>query len=343
MRAGTGMSAYRGVRKLVLGVTVASVTAAMGIAGCGLFQNETVSRGQHLYAHYCMHCHGESGHQNEGYNWGTMPDPRPKDLSNKGEMSTFKDEEIFSTISRDMKDTTPEVGDKIGDDEFAVPTMPTFKYTLSEEEIWSIVAYVRTLHGMKLTYDLEARKKELQEKQQAAQQAYDQAKQGLEVAEKKASEEADKKGVDVDDAATAKEQEALSTASKELEKAKTALASFLARPKLPSVARPDLTTPPEEAAKLADLGKRLYSSKYGCNACHRVGEEGGIVGPALDRAGFRLNPTWVYRWVKYPQGMKPETRMPTLGLSDRDAKAVTMYLTTLKAPKPEAPIERAGK
>jgi cytochrome c1 len=41
--------------------------------------------------------------------------------------------------------------------------------------------------------------------------------------------------------------------------------------------------------------------------------------------------------------MKPETRMPTLGLSDRDAKAVTMYLTTLKAPKPEAPIERAGK
>ena len=33
-----------------------------------------------------------------------------------------------------MKDTSPN-GDKIGDDEFAVPTIPTFKYTLSEEEI----------------------------------------------------------------------------------------------------------------------------------------------------------------------------------------------------------------
>ena len=161
MRAGTGMRAYRHIRKLVVGATLASLTAAVGVVGCSLFQNETVSRGQHLYSHYCMHCHGESGHQNEGYNWGMMPDPRPKDLANKGEMSTFKDEEIFGTISRDMKDTTPEVGDKIGDDEFAVPTMPTFKYTLSEEEIWSIVAYVRTLHGMKLTYDLEARKKEV--------------------------------------------------------------------------------------------------------------------------------------------------------------------------------------
>lgn len=343
MMAGTGMSAYRGVRKLVLGVTVASVTAVMGIAGCGLFQNETVSRGQHLYQHYCMHCHGESGHQNEGYNWGTMPDPRPKDLSNKGEMSTFKDEEIFSTISRDMKDTTPEVGDKIGDDEFAVPTMPTFKYTLSEEEIWSIVAYVRTLHGMKLTYDLEGRKKEVQDKQHAAQQTFDQAKQTLDVAEKKASDEADKKGVDVDEAATAKEQEAFSAASKELEQAKVVAMSFSSRPKIPSVPRPDLTMAAEEATKLADFGKRLYSNKYGCNACHRVGDAGGVVGPALDRAGFRLNPTWVYRWVKYPQGMKPETRMPTLGLSDRDAKAVTMYLATLKAAKPENPIERAAK
>ena len=52
-------------------------------------------------------------------------DPKPKDLSNKDEMSTLKDQEIFETIFRDMKDTTPNTGDKIGDDDFAVPTMPT--------------------------------------------------------------------------------------------------------------------------------------------------------------------------------------------------------------------------
>jgi len=67
---------------------------------------------------------------------------------------------------------------------------------------------------------------------------------------------------------------------------------------------------------------------------------GGKVGPALDRAGFRLNGTWIYRWVRNPQAMKPETRMPALGLSDADARAVTMYLGTLRAPKPDAPIEK---
>jgi mono/diheme cytochrome c family protein len=323
------------VRTLLLAGAVLAVSAFAGTAGCALFQSEQVAKGQKLYSHYCMHCHGEHGRQNEGYNWGQMPDPRPKDLSNKEEMSTFKDEEIYGTISRDMKDTTPEVGDKIGDDEFAVPTMPTFKYTLSEEEVWAIVAYVRTLHGMSLTFNVEGRKKELQDQLQAAQQKADQAKQALEAAEKKAEDEAEKKGVDVDDSATAKEQEANAAAAKELEAAKTALANFTSKPKFAAVQRPDLTMTQGEAAKLAETGKRLYSNKYGCNACHRVGDAGGIVGPALDRAGFRLNGTWVYRWIKYPQSMKPETRMPNLGISDPDAKAIAMYLATLRAPRPD--------
>lgn len=331
-----------GIRKLVLSATLLGISVGMGTAGCVLFQSEQVAKGGKLYAHYCMHCHGENGRQNEGYNWGHMPDPRPKDLSAKEEMSTFKDEEIFSTISRDMKDTTPELGEKIGDDEFAVPTMPTFKYTLSEEEIWAIVAYVRTLHGMKLTYDVEGRKKELQDRLQAAQQMFDLANQALEAAEKKAAEEAEKKGVEADDAAISKEQETLAAAAKELEMAKTAAANFSTRPKFVAVPRQDLTISPTVSVKLGEVGKRLYLNKYGCNACHRVGDAGGVVGPTLDRAGFRLNSTWVYRWVKYPQSMKPETRMPNLGLSDQDAKAITIYLGTLRAPRPDKPIEKAS-
>ena len=337
---GARMGATGGRRRLVVAAMVMGIAAAIGGAGCALFQSEQVAKGKHLYEHYCMHCHGEHGQQNEGYNWNQMPDPKPKDLSNKSEMSTFKDEEIFNTISRDMKDTTPEIGDKIGDDDFAVPTMPTFKHTLSEEEVWAIVAYVRTLHGMQLTYNVEGRKKEIADQLQTAQQKFDQAKQTFDAAEKKASDEAEKSGKDADDAATAKEQEAMGAASKELEVAKAALANFTARPKFASVPRPDMTMAVDVAAKQAEVGKRLYSNKYGCNACHRVGEEGGVVGPALDRAGFRLNSTWVVRWIKYPQSMKPETRMPNLGISDPDAKAIAMYLATLQAPKPEKPIER---
>lgn len=306
--------------------------------GCATEQQK---KGKELYAHYCMHCHGENGRQNEGFNWSSMPDPKPKDLSNKSEMSTFKDEEIFNTISRDMKDTSPG-GDKIGDDEFAVPTMPTFKYTLSEEEIWAIVSYVRTLHGMKLDFKVEERKKELAEAVKNAQTKFDEAKQAYESAEKKASEEAEKKSaelkkdVDVDESSYAKEQAAMGQAKKELDVAQAALNNFSARPgKGVSIARPDLTMKPEQTAALAETGKKLYSNKYGCNGCHSIAEEGGKVGPALDRAGFRLNGTWIYRWVKNPQAMKPETRMPALGLSDADAKAVTMYLGTLRAPKAE--------
>jgi mono/diheme cytochrome c family protein len=322
--------------------------AVLGLAGVwalvtGGCASEQQKRGKELYGHYCMHCHGENGRQNEGFNWSSMPDPKPKDLSNKSEMSTFKDEDIFNTISRDMKDTSPG-GDKIGDDDFAVPTMPTFKYTLSEDEIWAIVGYVRTLHGMKLEFNVEERKKSLAEAVKTAEAKFNESKQAYEAAEKRANDEAEKKSaalkkdVDVDESSYAKEQAAMAQAKKELDAAQAAAMYFSTRPgKGASVVRPDLTMKPEQASALAEVGKRLYSNKYGCNGCHSLAGEGGRVGPALDRAGFRLNGTWVYRWVKNPQAMKPETRMPALGLSDADAKAVTMYLATLRAPKAEEP------
>lgn len=283
---------------------------AMVVGGCA---NEQQQKGQELYSHYCMHCHGENGRQNEGFNWSSMPDPKPKDLSNKSEMGTFKDEDIFNTVSRDMKDTSPG-GDKIGDDDFAVPTMPTFKYTLSEDEIWAIVGYVRGLHGMKLEFKVEERKKELAAVLQTAQGKADQTKQAYEAAEKKASDEAEKKSaelkkdVDADESSYAKELAAMVQAKKELDVAQAALNNFSTRPgKGLNIARPDLTMKPEQVTEMVALGKRLYSNKYGCNGCHSLGEEGGKVGPALDRAGFRLNGTWIYRWVKNPQAMKAET------------------------------------
>jgi mono/diheme cytochrome c family protein len=249
---------------------VAAVAFLVGLGGCALFEDEHVAKGRALYAYYCSHCHGEHGRPGEGYNWRLMPDPKPKDLSDKDEMSTLKDEEILATIWREMKDTTPEVGDKIGDEEFAVPTMPTFKYTLSEDELWSLVAFVRTLHGMKL--------------------------------EK------------VDWASLKKE-----------------------RPKFTPVSKPMVTVSSSEEVKLAARGKQLYYNKYGCNSCHKIGQSGGEVGPPLDRAGFRLNASWVYRWIKYPQIMKPHTKMPNLGVSDDDAKAIMLFLKALNAPPPDTP------
>lgn len=324
----------------IIGLTVGMVGGlALVAGGCA---NEQEKRGHELYVHYCSDCHGESGKQNEGFNWASMPDPKPKDLSNKTEMSTFKDEELFATISRDMLDTSEEGGDEIGDDDFAVPTMPTFKYTLSEDEVWAIVGYVRTLHGTKMEFNVAGRKASLEEMLKAAQAKLEQATKAYEAAEKQASEEAEKKSealkkdVDVDESAYADEQAAMGQAKKELDAAQVAMNNFSTRPgKGVSVPRPDLKTPPAQVAQLVERGKRLYENKYGCNACHNVGGEGGKIGPALDRAGFRLNATWVYRWLKNPQAMDAHTRMPALGLSDADAKAVTLYVDTLRGAKAE--------
>ncbi|MGE0468843.1 MAG: c-type cytochrome [Nitrospira sp.] len=322
-------------------VGVIGVVAVL-TGGCA---SEQEKRGHELYTHYCSDCHGESGKQNQGFNWSAMPDPKPKDLSNKSEMGTFTDQELFDTISRDMLDTSEEGGDEIGDDDFAVPTMPTFKYTLSEDEIWAIVGYVRTLHDMKMEFNVEARKASLDEGLKAAQAKFEQAKQAYEAAEKKASDEAERKSeelnkdVDVDESAYAAEQEAMGQAKKELDTAQVALNNFSTRSgRGVSIPRPDLTVKPAETAALIERGKRLYENKYGCNGCHSLADEGGKIGPALDRAGFRLNATWIYRWLKNPQAMDSATRMPALGLSDADAKAVTMYVATLRAPKAE-PVE----
>lgn len=349
------MGAWRSIRWVIL---VGVVVALFGFAnGCVLFEDERTARGRKLYNHYCMHCHGEHGRQGEGYNWQYMPDPRPRDLSDKTTMSTFSDEEIFRTIYRDMKDTTPEVGDPIGDEEFAVPTMPTFKYTLSEEEIWDVVGYVRTLHGMSLTYDVEARKKQLEQDFKAAEEELKQAQAALEAAEQRLAEaeaqaanadlgeDVDESEEDVADEEMMDEEEvvlpeeiALEKAQLRYEQAKAALENFIKRPRRLNIPRPDLNASDEERVELEKLGKRLYENKYGCHACHSINQQGGIVGPPLDRAGFRLNGTWIYRWILYPQGIKKHTRMPNLGATDDDAKALTFFLKTLRAPKPDQPI-----
>lgn len=41
-------------------------------------------------------------------------------------------------------------------------------------------------------------------------------------------------------------------------------------------------------------------------------------------------PTNVAAWVRDPQGLKPGVKMPDLGLTDEQAKALAAYLTGLK-------------
>jgi len=348
------MKRERGMQRVLIRVAIGVTVLFAVTSGCALFEDERTTKGRKLYHHYCMHCHGENGQQAEGFNWDRMPDPRPRDLSEDTTMSTFSDKEIFDTISRDMRDTSlQEVNDDMN--YFAVATMPTFKYTLSEEEIWAVVGYVRTLHGGSLEYDVEGRQAQLESEFNAVKAEHDQAQTVLDEAFAKqeaeedaraaAEEEAEDDDDDMDmededeEEIVLPEEEAYEQAAEKFEIAKTALENFSKRPKMAQIRRQDLTVADDnERAALEEEGKHLYSNKYGCNGCHSIGDVGGLVGPALDRAGFRLNDTWVYRWIRYPQGIKKHTRMPNLGFNDHDARAVTAYIETLRAPKPDKPI-----
>lgn len=81
--------------------------------------------------------------------------------------------------------------------------------------------------------------------------------------------------------------------------------------------------------------------QYGCGSCHTipgVRNAKGLVGPPLlwwSRRTFIAGelpntPEGLVRWVRSPQSVEPHTAMPTLGLSDQQARDVAAYLYTLR-------------
>jgi cytochrome c oxidase subunit 2 len=97
--------------------------------------------------------------------------------------------------------------------------------------------------------------------------------------------------------------------------------------------------PPVEAAGAAAAGKTLFAASA-CVGCHTIkGVSAGVLGPDLTHFGSRRTlaagmwpntPENVAEWVKDPQRLKPGVKMPALGLTDEQAKAVAAYLAGLK-------------
>jgi mono/diheme cytochrome c family protein len=108
--------------------------------GCTLFEDKVVATGRNLFNYYCADCHGETG-VGDGYNSDFL-DPEPRDLTDSEEkyLTGLTNEELFGVLYRDLKGEAPAFGRHVP------VTMPTYKNTLSEAELWSLVAYVRTLH-----------------------------------------------------------------------------------------------------------------------------------------------------------------------------------------------------
>lgn len=96
---------------------------------------------------------------------------------------------------------------------------------------------------------------------------------------------------------------------------------------------------PAEPAGDAATGKALFAASA-CVGCHTIkGVSAGVLAPDLTHFGSRTMLAagmWpntlenVAEWVKDPQRLKPGVKMPALGLTDAQAKAVAAYLLSLK-------------
>ena len=80
--------------------------------------------------------------------------------------------------------------------------------------------------------------------------------------------------------------------------------------------------------------------RYGCGACHAIpgiGGFGGQVGPPLAHLARRPflggelpnTPVNLVRWIHDPHSIEQHTAMPTLGLTNKEARDVAAYLETL--------------
>ncbi|GJL80285.1 MAG: hypothetical protein NPINA01_32740 [Nitrospinaceae bacterium] len=92
-----------------------------------------VNQGKKLFAHFCAHCHGRSG-DGDGFNAEYL-EKEPAELSDEKFQSKKTNHQIFRVIQKGGIGTRKS------------HLMPVFGNTLSDSEIWSLVAYIRSLGG----------------------------------------------------------------------------------------------------------------------------------------------------------------------------------------------------
>jgi mono/diheme cytochrome c family protein len=91
---------------------------------------ENIEDGKKLYDIFCIPCHGADG-TTTGVPVADKFDPRPANLKNETALA-LTEGEIFQRI----------VVDGMG-------IMPGYKFEMSDEEAWKVVAYVMQLQGRK--------------------------------------------------------------------------------------------------------------------------------------------------------------------------------------------------
>ncbi len=117
---------------VLVAIIIVGEILASGMPGVAA-EKRNLQQGEALYLEYCLQCHGGRG---EGWGWGNKIPPPPipvPDLSDPKVMTQLSDQYLFDVIKGG--------GEAVGKSRL----MPPAGRVLSDQEIWDVVAYLRSL------------------------------------------------------------------------------------------------------------------------------------------------------------------------------------------------------
>ena len=83
-------------------------------------------------------------------------------------------------------------------------------------------------------------------------------------------------------------------------------------------------------------GRLIFKKKMPCGGCHQFPDRkkiiGGRTGPSLVGASKRLNPDWIFAYLKKTKVFKPVRMMPIFAgiLSEKDMKSVSAHIASFE-------------
>jgi mono/diheme cytochrome c family protein len=83
----------------------------------------------------------------------------------------------------------------------------------------------------------------------------------------------------------------------------------------------------------AERTRTQLESRLACLGCHRVGSDGGRIGPSLNGLSARVQPDFVLEMILDPARAAPGSSMPHQPMPERDARRITRYLLDLASPR----------
>lgn len=94
-----------------------------------------------------------------------------------------------------------------------------------------------------------------------------------------------------------------------------------------------LPAPEPPPVEPVEWGGRLVRERA-CAACHKIGEQDGVISPDLSFEGLIREERWLTEHFHNPRSVVPDSIMPSFRFSDGEFRAMAAYLASLRTPPP---------